>query len=86
MKALIAATSVVAMLGLVPAVALDTAGCQANWTKMDTTKAGHIVGADAQAHMDMMKKAGRTTAAADRVTDKEYMDACIAGVFEGGKK
>ena len=85
-KTLLVAASVASMVGLMPALALDTAGCQASWTKMDPNKSGHITGADAQRHMDMMKKSGRTTAAADRVTDKEYMDACIAGVFDDGKK
>ena len=87
MKSLLVATSVSAMLLLsLPATAADNASCQASWAKMDSKKTGMIMGADAQHHMEMMKKAGRTTAAADRISDKEYMDACIAGLFETSQK
>ena len=87
MKSLLVATSVSAMLLVaLPASAADNASCQASWSKMDSKKTGFIMGADAQHHMEMMKKAGRTTAAADRISDKEYMDACIAGIFDSSKK
>ena len=87
MKAFFAAASVAAMIALaLPATAADSAPCQASWSKMDAQKTGFIMGADAQKHMDMMKKAGRTSSAADRISDKEFMDACIADVFEAGKK
>jgi hypothetical protein len=82
-------TATVVGLGLtfaLPALAADTAACQASWAKMDTAKAGHVMHANHKDHMDMMAKAGRKTAAGDRMTDKEYMDACIANVFEAGKK
>ena len=64
-----------------PAVAADNAACQASWTKMDSKKAGFMMNDDMKDEMAMMTKAGRKTAAADRMTDKEYMDACIANVF-----
>ena len=87
MKAFLAVTSVAAMIALaLPTKAADPAACQANWTKMDSQKTGFITGAEAQKHMDMMKKAGRNATAADRISDKEYMDACLADVFEAGKK
>ena len=84
-------TFLVTALGLAatfssPASAAENGACLANWSKMDTKKVGYITMADYKDHMDMMTKAGRKTAAADRMTDKEYMDACMADVFEVGKK
>ena len=37
---------------------------------------------DAKAYMDAMAKAGQKTAAADRISDKEYMAACRANIFD----
>ena len=37
---------------------------------------------DAIAYMDAMSKAGQKTAAADRISDKEYMAACRANIFD----
>ena len=72
-----------------PAFAADSAACQASWTKMDAKKAGFVMSADMKDEMAMMTKAGRKTAAEDRMTDKEFMDACLADVFgasAGAKK
>jgi hypothetical protein len=82
-------TATIVGLGLtiaLPALAADTAACKASWSKMDAANAGHVMHANHKDHMDMMTKAGRKTAANDRMTAKEYMDACIADVFEAGKK
>ena len=68
------------------AIAADTAACEASWTKMDSKKAGFIMSADMKDEMAMMTKAGRTTAASDRMTDKEFMAACLADVFTPDKK
>ena len=84
----ITATFVVALATCfsLPAIAADTAACQASWTKMDSKKAGFVMSADMKDEMAMMTKAGRTTAAADRITDKEFMAACLADVFTPDKK
>jgi hypothetical protein len=87
MSKILAATAIgFALAFSLPAVAADSAACQANWAKMDAKKAGFVMMTDAKDQMGMMTKAGRKTAAADRMTDKEYMDACMADVFEAGKK
>jgi 7-keto-8-aminopelargonate synthetase-like enzyme len=85
-KVLTAAAIAFALTASLPAAAQDTASCTASWSKMDAKKQGYVMSTDSKEQMAMMTKAGRTTAAADRMTDKEYMDACIAKVFEGGKK
>ena len=77
----IAAVSLAAGFAAVPAMAADSAACQANWTKMDTKKAGYVMAADAKDEVAAMTKANRKMAAADRISDKEYMDACLADVF-----
>ena len=64
-----------------PAIAADAAACQASWNKMDAKKQGYVMNVDAQDTMDKMTKAGRKMAAPDRISDKEYMDACIADLF-----
>lgn len=74
-----------AIVATSPVLAADTAACQASWLKMDTKKVGFVMSADHRDHMDRMTKAGRTTAASDRMTDKEYMAACIADLFEQQK-
>ena len=86
-KKIAAISFALALATSLPAIAAtpDAATCEASWMKMES-KSGFITGADAQRHMDMMKKAGKPTAAADRVTDKEFMDACRAGIFETGQK
>jgi hypothetical protein len=85
-KILAATTMGLALTFTLPTLAADTAGCQASWSKMDAKKTGYVMHADQIDHMAMMTKAGRKTATADRMTDKEYMDACMADVFEAGKR
>ena len=80
------ATALLLGLAIAPAMAADTASCQASWTKMDAKKAGFVMAADAKNETAAMTKAGRKMAAADRITDKEYMDACVAGVFNTSPK
>ena len=87
MKKILLATALgFAVTYALPAAAADAAACQAGWTKMDAKKQGYVTSTEQKEAMDMYSKAGRKTAAADRMTDKEYMDACIANVFEAGKK
>jgi hypothetical protein len=87
MSKILAATAMgLALTFTLPAVAADTAACQASWSKMDAKKSGYVMHADQKDHMAMMTKAGRKTAGADRMTDKEFMDACMADVFLSGKK
>ena len=81
----IAAVALAAGFAAVPTFAADAAACQANWTKMDTKKAGYVMAADAKDQVAAMSKASRKMAAADRISDKEYMDACIADVFAAKK-
>ena len=90
MKTLISTTALALTLAFaaMPAVAADNAACQASWNKMDAEKSGYITSAhkDHKEHMEMMTKAGRNTAAPDRLSSKEYMDACEANVFARGQK
>ena len=81
----IAAVALAAGFAAVPTFAADAAACQASWTKMDTQKAGYVMAADAKDEVAAMSKASRKMAAADRISDKEYMDACIADVFAAKK-
>ena len=69
-----------------PAMAADATSCQASWAKMDAKNTGFVMSNDAKDQMAMMTKAGIKTAAADRISSKEYMDACLANVYEVGKK
>ena len=64
-----------------PSMAATSAECSAHWTKMDPNKTGYVMTSNAKGQMDMMKKAGRKTAAEDRITDKEFMDSCLADVL-----
>ena len=64
-----------------PAMAASNAECEAHWTKLDTTKSGYVMASNAKDHHEMMRKAGRKMAAADRITDKEFMDSCLADIF-----
>lgn len=68
-----------------PAIAAESAACQASWTKMDSKGTGFVMSSDATNEMAMMKAANLKTAAEDRLTAKEYMDACIKDVFAGKK-
>jgi hypothetical protein len=81
-------TKIISLIGIAfalafayPAAAADNAACQANWAKMDAKKAGYVMSSDAKDYMEMMTKAGRKMAAADRISDKEFMDACMADIF-----
>ena len=86
MSKIIAATAIgITMTFSLPALAGDSAACQASWTKMDAKNTGYVMGADAKDEMAMMKKADFKTAAEDRMTAKEYMDACVKDVFAGKK-
>jgi len=82
MSKTIAATAIgIALMFSLPAVAAESVACQASWTKMDAKNAGFVMSADAKDEMASMKKANLKTAAEDRMTSKEYMDACIKDVF-----
>ena len=65
-----------------PALALSDAECAANWSKMDSKNAGYVMSSDNQAYVDAMKAGNMTTAAADRMSAKEYADACRANLFD----
>ena len=84
MKKILTATALALTPGLSagPATAADAAACQASWTKMDAKKAGFVMGVDAKTEGAAMTKAGKKMAAADRITDKEYMESCLADVFK----
>ena len=84
---MIAATAIgFALAFSLPAAAAESAACQASWSKMDAKNSGYVMHSDAKDQMAMYTKSGRKTAGADRMTDKEYMDACLSDVFEANKK
>ena len=86
MSKIIAATAICFTLALsLPAIAADSQACQASWSKMDTKNNGYVMSSDAADQMAMMKAANLKTAAEDRMTSKEYMDACIKDVFKNQK-
>ena len=58
-----------------PAMAASQAECEAHWSKIDSKKAGYVMRENAKNHMDRMAKAGKKTAAADRISDKEFIDS-----------
>ncbi len=84
MKKFISLAALAAVLNFAnaPVTAADTTTCQASWTKMDAKKQGYVMNADAAAETAAMTKAGHKMAAADRVSEKEYMAACLADVFK----
>ena len=67
------------------AVAAESQACQASWSKMDTKNNGYVMSSDAADHMAAMKAANLKTAAEDRMTSAEYMDACVKDVFKNQK-
>lgn len=75
--------SVIAMSG--SAMAAESAACQASWTKMDPTGSGFASSTSAAKEMAEMKSAGLRTAAEDKLSAKEYMDACTKDVFKNMK-
>lgn len=83
MRKLFATAAVLAFGFVSPSMAATSAECSAHWAKMDSSKTGYVLmsNADAKGQMDMMNKAGRKTAAADRITAKEFMDSCLADVL-----
>ena len=86
MSKIIAATALGLSLAFsLPAIAAESAACQASWSKMDTKGTGYVMSSDAANEMAMLKSANLKTAAEDRMTAKEYMDACINDVFKSQK-
>ena len=84
MKKILASTAIGITLAFsVPAFADDNAACEVSWNKLDTKNEGYVMHSSAQAQMKMMKQANRGTAAQDRMTRKEFKDACAADVFKG---
>lgn len=65
-----------------PAFALTDAECTANWTKMDSKSAGYVMSSDYKGHVDAMTAGNMKMAAADRLSAKEYTDACRANLFD----
>ena len=84
MKMILAASALALSFGFAtaPSMAADAATCQANWTKLDAKKAGFVLTTEAKTEAAAMTKAGKKTAAADRISDKEYTEACLADVFK----
>jgi hypothetical protein len=85
-KLLTAAAIAITLTASLPARAQDTvdaAACKASWSKLGAKKLGYVN--ESKEQMDMMTNGGRTTAAADPMTDKEYMDACMAKAFDPKK-
>ena len=84
MKKFLAASALALAFGFAaaPVMAADEAACAASWSKLDAKKTGYVMTTDAKAYMDAMSKAGQKTAAADRISDKEYMAACRANIFD----
>jgi hypothetical protein len=64
-----------------PAQAEESAACTVSWNKLDAKGEGYVMHNSAQAHAKAMKQAKRETAAEDRMTAKEFHDACLADVF-----
>jgi hypothetical protein len=82
MNKFIAVTAATLAISLAaPAMAASNAECETHWSKLDTGKTGYVMTSNAKDHHEMMRKAGRKTAAADRITDKEFMDSCLADIF-----
>jgi hypothetical protein len=80
-KSLTVAAICAALACSVPASAEDSAACQQSWKKLDANNRGYVMYVDAEGHLAKMKKANLQSAAEDRMTAKEYADACKAGVF-----
>ena len=68
-----------------PAMALTDAECSANWAKMDAKSQGYVMSSDYKGHTDAMTAAKMKMAAADRISAKEYTDACRAKLFDNMK-
>lgn len=82
MNKLCGATAIAIALGFAaPAMAASEAACKAMWSKTDANNSGYISGKEAAIFMSAMIMNGRTTAAADRITAKEFIAACVADVF-----
>jgi hypothetical protein len=78
----LAAATLGALLALsLPAFAEESAACQQSWKKLDANNRGYVMYVDAEGHLAKMKKANLQSATEDRMTAKEYADACKAGVF-----
>jgi hypothetical protein len=83
MKKFLAITAVAMAFGIAtPAMSATSAECNAHWTKIENKKVGYVMASDAKSHHDKMTKAGRKMAAADRITEQEFMDSCIADIFD----
>ena len=83
MKLLVgAAAASCTLLMAIPAFAATQAECEAHWRKLDANKTGYVTGPSATDHMDRMKKAGRRMAQEDRISDKEFMDSCLADILQ----
>ncbi len=80
-KFLTAAAIGTALMFSLPAMAEDSAACQASWKKLDVNNLGYVMYTDAAGHQAKMKKANLQSAAEDRMSAKEYTAACMAGVF-----
>ena len=77
--------AIVVMIGFsLPASAAGESECQANWAKMDAKGNGFVAGSGAQRYIAMMKKAKMKLEDGKRLSQSEYMSACVSDVFRRG--
>ena len=82
----IASTAAVIILAFsAPAMAAESAACQASWSKLDSDNAGYVSSERAREEMAKMKSANLRTAREDQMTSQEYMAACERGAFDNGR-
>ena len=85
MRTLLCVTALAAMAtATIPVFAATETQCHAAWTKMDTKGSGFIAGSKAKKYISMMKRAGKSMDNPSRLTESEYMSACVADVFKRG--
>ncbi len=81
-KLFISATIALMSLGSV-AMAASKEDCTSMWSKMGTT--GMAAGDMAKPYVDAMTAAKMPLATPGTITDKEFMDACMADTFKSVK-
>ena len=78
---LIAPALALALACAAPAQAATESSCHAAFAKMDAKSKGYIT---AKRYISMMKKSGRQMASSSRISESEFMSACVADVFQRG--
>ena len=64
-----------------PATAATESSCHTAFSKMDSKSKGYVT---AKRYISLMKSSGRQMANKSRISESEFMSACIADVFQRG--